>query len=72
MPALILILMPLKLLQIEQSIMINQIANAKSIVSNGENNLMSMYRKIAKGGYTHVFTSPEIAISKIFKKNVLD
>lgn len=64
--------MPLKLLQVEQSIIINPIANAKSIVLNGENNLTSMHRKIAKGGYTYVFTSPKIAISKIFKKNVLD
>ena len=71
-PGLILILMPLKLLQAEQSTMINRIANAKSIFLNGENNLTSVHREIAKGGYTHVFTSPEIALSKKFKKNVLD
>lgn len=52
--------------------MINPIANAKSIVLNGENNLTSMHRKIAKGGYNYVFISPEVAISKIFKKNILD
>ena len=71
-PGLVLILMPLKLLQAEQSTMINRIANAKSIVLNGENNLASVHREIAKGGYTHVFTSPEIALSKKFKKNVLN
>lgn len=27
---------------------------------------------IAKGSYTHLFTSPEIALSKKFKANILD
>lgn len=57
-PGLVLILMPLKLLQAEQSTMINRIANAKSIVLNGENNLASVHREIAKGGYTHIFYEP--------------
>lgn len=46
---LVLILMPLKLLQAKQSIMINRIANAKSIVLNGDNNLAAWGLR-GKGG----------------------
>lgn len=71
-PGVVLILMPLKLLQAEQSKMINSLPKGKAIVLNGENNLTHVQRDIARGGYTHVLTSPEIAISKNFKKNILD
>ena len=71
-PGAVLILMPLKLLQAEQSKMVNSLPKGKAIVLNGENNLTHVQRDIARGGYTHVFTSPEIAISKNFKKNILD
>lgn len=72
-PGVVLILIPLKLLQAEQSKMINSLPKGKAIVLNGENNLTHVQRDIARGGYTHVFTSPEIAISKNFKKkNILD
>lgn len=37
-----------------------------------KNNQIVVYRKIAKGGYTYVLLSPEIALSKKFKKIVLD
>lgn len=68
----VLILMPLKLLQAEQSLMINRKSNGKALVLNGENNHKYINKQAAKGGYTHIFTSPEIALSKKFKKNILD
>ena len=68
----ILVLMPLKLLQLEQSDIINRILHGKAIVLNGENNQKHTQQKIANKGYTHVFTSPEIALSKMFKQHVLD
>lgn len=71
-PSVVLILMSLKLLQAEQSQMINKLLKDKAIVQNGKNNLAHVQRDIACNGYTHIFTSPEIALSKNFKKNVLD
>lgn len=71
-PGVVLILMPLKLLQAEQSEMINQLPNGKALVLNGENNQKHVHKQAATGRYTHIFTSPEIAFSKKFKKNVLD
>ncbi len=71
-PGDVLILMPLKLLQAEQSKLINQIPQAKGIVLNGENNTQRVFADIASGGYIHVFTSQEIALSKKFKNSVLD
>ena len=68
----VLTLMPLKLLQAEQSEMINHLPHGKAIVLNGENNQKHVQDDIARGNYTHVFTSPEIALSKKFKKHVLD
>lgn len=52
--------------------MINEIPNGKAVALTGDNNTQSMQCEIAQGNYTHVFTSPEIALSKKFKKNVLD
>ena len=71
-PGVVLTLMPLKLLEAEQSEMINRIPQGKGIVLNGENNNKQGLDDIVKGGYTHVFTSPEIAFSKRFKNSVLD
>ena len=71
-PGVVLTLMPLKLLQIEQSEMINRIPRGKGIVLNGENNNKRVLEDIARGGYTHIFTSPEIALSKKFKNCILD
>lgn len=31
-----------------------------------------MHRKIIKDGYTYIFTSSKIILSKKFKKNILD
>lgn len=68
----VLILMPLKLFQAEQSLMINQKPTGKALVFNGENNHKHIHQQAAKGDYTHIFTSLKIALSKKFKNNVLD
>ena len=68
----VLTLMLLKLLQAEQSEMINCIPHGKGIILNEENNTKPVLANIATGGYTHVFTSPEIAFSKKFKQSILD
>lgn len=52
--------------------MINQIANRKAIILTGENNQKVVQKFIASQDYTHIFTSPEIALSKKFKANILD
>lgn len=52
--------------------MINRIASGKAIALTGENNHKAVQQSIARKNYTHVFTSPEIALSKKFKANVLD
>lgn len=70
-PGVVLTLMPLKFLQAEQSQKINLLPKGKGIVLNGENNTNSVLADIANGGYSHVFTSPEIALSKKFKQNIL-
>ena len=63
----VLILMPLKLLQAEQTIMINQrLPKGNAIFLNGDNNKETTQCEIATRNYTHVFTSPEIALSKKF------
>lgn len=64
--------MPLKLLQTEQSKVINQLPQRKAIVLKGENSQKSILAEIAKKGYTYVFTSPKITLSKKFKKYILD
>ena len=68
----VIILMPLKLLQAEQNAMINRIPIGKAIALTGNNNQKETQQKIAEGSYTHIFTSPEIALSKKFKTNILD
>lgn len=68
----VIILMPLELLQVEQNAMINRIPNGKAIALTGKNNQKNTRRSIANGGYTHIFTSPEIALSKNFKSHILD
>lgn len=71
-PGVVFILMLLKLLQAEQSEMINQLPNGKALMLNGENNHKHVHKQAAKGGYSHLFTSPKIALSKKFRKNILD
>lgn len=71
-PGVVLILMSLKCLQAKQSEMINQLPNEKVLVLNSKNNYKHVHKQAAKGGYTHIFTSPKIALSKKFKKNILD
>lgn len=52
--------------------MINCILYEKGIVLNKENNTKRVLANIATKGYTHVFTSTEIAFLKKFKQNILD
>ena len=52
--------------------MINRLPQGKAIVLNGENSQKSIFTGVAHGHYTYVFTSPEIALSKKFKKCILD
>lgn len=71
-PGVVVIFMSLKFLQVEQSEMINQLPNGRVLVLNDENNHKHIYKQATKGDYTHIFISPEIALSKKFKKNILD
>ena len=64
--------MVLMLLQAKQCEMINQLPQDKAIFFNGENNPKSILAEVPCEHYTHVFTSPEIALSKKFKKCILD
>lgn len=68
----VIILIPLKLLEEEQNAMINRTLTGEAISLTCENNQQAVQNGIGDGNYTHVFTSPEIALSKIFKLNVLD
>ena len=52
--------------------MINRISNGKAIALTRENNQKDIQYTIATEGYTHVFTSPEIALSKKFETNILN
>lgn len=71
-PRVALTLMPLKLLQAKQYELINRLPGGNAIVLNGENNSNAVFTEVARGDYTHVFTSPKIAISRKFKKGLLD
>lgn len=68
----VIILMPPKLLQVKQNAMINRILTGKAFALTGDNNPKPVQVEIATQSYTHVFTSPEIALSKKFKRNGLD
>lgn len=57
----------------EQSNIINvKLSKSNTIVLNGDNNKQSTQQAIVTGDYTHVFISPKIALSKKFKKNILN
>lgn len=71
-PGVVLTVMLLKLLQAEQSEKINGLLGRESIILNEENNTNSVLAEIANGGYSHVFTSLEIALSKKFKRGILN
>lgn len=71
-PGVVLILILLKLLQVKQYEMINQLSQSKAIILNGENSQKSGFVRVIWGQSTHVFTSPKIALSKKFKKCILD
>lgn len=72
-PIVVLISMSLKLLQIEQNLLINQIYYNKDIVLNGKNNIQNILIDIINKEYnTQVFISPKIALSMKFKSIILD
>ena len=53
--------------------MINKkLPQRKAMVLNGKNNQKHIQDEIAYIYYTHVFTNPEIALSKKFKKHVFE
>lgn len=52
--------------------MINQLSNGKTLVLNDKNNYKYIYKQAVIRGYTYIFTSSKIALSKKFKKNVLN
>ena len=52
--------------------MINRVPQGKAIALTRENNQKETQQLIATKAYTHIFTSPKIALSKKFKANVLD
>lgn len=68
----VLTLLPLKLLQVEQSEKINLLPERKYFVLNRKNNTNSVLVEIANGEYIYVFSSPKIALSKKFKQFILD
>lgn len=68
----VLILMPLKLLQVKQSKIINHLLNEKAIILNRENNQKLIQDDITQENYINVFTSLEITLSKKFKKRIFD
>ena len=52
--------------------MINRSLGGKRIVLNGESSTNAVFIEVVMEGYTYVFISLEIAISKKFKKYLLD
>lgn len=52
--------------------MINRVLGGKAIVLIRESNQPHIQKVIATNSYTHVFTSPEKALSKNSKKTILD
>lgn len=68
----IIILLLLKLLKIEQNVLINYLFYKKLVILISNNNQKSIKCKIANENYIHVFTSFKIVFSKNFKKNILN
>lgn len=64
--------MALKLVQVKQSELINQIFQSRKIVLNDKNNTWNVPAGITNKRYTHIFTNPEIALSQKFISNILD
>lgn len=64
--------MLLKLLQIEQSEIINQPPNEKVLVLNDKKNYKLVFKQAIKRDYTYLFTSSKITLFKKFKKNIFD
>lgn len=68
----VIIFILLKVLQAEQNSMINCISCGKAIALTGENNQKIVQQSIWSSDYTHIFTSPKIALFKKLKANILD
>ena len=68
----IVILLPLKLLKVEQNTIINQISTKKFIALIGNNNEKETKQKIAEKLCIHIFTSLGIALIKKFRANIFD
>lgn len=69
----VLVLMLLKLLQMEQSDMINmKLSKSNTIILNGDNNQENIQYIIAIGYYTCIIISLEIVLSKKFKKKIFN
>ncbi len=71
-PGVVQTLMSLKLLQVEQSKLINRLPRSRGIVLNGENSSNSVFTEVSKRKYTYVFTNPKIAIFMKYKKCVFN
>jgi len=63
-----LMIMPLTLLEEDQAKHINAVDGCTACVLNAETNEKYLRQKIKSGEYTHVLTSPEIALSPSFLK----
>ncbi|KAI9772493.1 MAG: hypothetical protein M1840_000698 [Geoglossum simile] len=61
-----LMIMPFNALEEEQAQSIDQIPSCRSCVLNGKSNSHALRRRIRDGEFTHVLTSPEIALGKDF------
>lgn len=68
----VIIFIPLKPLQVEQNSMINYLSSRKIITLTSKNNQKAIQQSIWSLDYSHVFTSPKIALSKKFKAIILD
>ncbi|KAI9840287.1 MAG: hypothetical protein M1837_001774, partial [Sclerophora amabilis] len=62
-----LVIMPLNVLQQDQLRSMERLLSASCCVLNGDTNSRSLRNQIAKGDFTHVLTSPEIALQETFR-----
>lgn len=68
----VLVLIPFKFLQLEQTNMINGILYEKAIILNGKKNQKHIKQKIANKSYIYIFLSLKIVLSKKFKQYILN
>lgn len=70
--SIVIIFIPLKLFQAKQNAIINYISNRKTILLTSNNNPKAIQQFITCKNYTHIFTSPKIALLKNIKAHILD